>query len=113
MEITDMTIILIPNKLQLAVFKPLIQFINITPTTDTKPSESAQTDTNGQAAYHEVVTKAETQKVIDRRGVPTYQATAELPNTGDDNTATFTLMGLAITAMGMFGAIKLKGRKDC
>lgn len=85
----------------------------VTPTTDTKPSESAQTDTNGQAAYHEVVTKAETQKVIDRRGVPTYQATAELPNTGDDNTATFTLMGLAITAMGMFGAIKLKGRKDC
>lgn len=51
--------------------------------------------------------------MIDRRGVPTYQATAELPNTGDDNTATFTLMGLAITAMGMFGAIKLKGRKDC
>lgn len=85
----------------------------VTPTTDTKPSESAQTDTNGQAAYHEVVTKAETQKVIDRRGIPTYQATAELPNTGDDNTATFTLMGLAITAMGMFGAIKLKGRKDC
>ena len=85
----------------------------VTPTTDTKPSESAQTDTNGQAAYHEVVTKAETQKVIDRLGVPTYQATAELPNTGDDNTTTFTLMGLAITAMGMFGAIKLKGRKDC
>ena len=122
---------------------PTTPEVSVAPTTptDVKPSTPVQTNTNNQAAkegtksavsanvatplsttpspavitaaYHEVVTKAETQKVIDRRGVPTYQATAELPNTGDDNTATFTLMGLAITAMGMFGAIKLKGRKDC
>lgn len=81
---------------------------NVATPLSTTPSPTAIT-----AAYHEVVTKAETQKVIDRRGVPTYQATAELPNTGDDNTVTFTLMGLAIAVMGMFGATKLKGKKDC
>lgn len=122
---------------------PTTPEVSVAPTTstDVKPSTPVQTNTNNQAAkegtksavsanvatplsttpspavitaaYHEVVTKAETQKVIDRRGVPTYQATAELPNTGDDNTATFTLMGLAIAVMGMFGATKLKGKKDC
>lgn len=94
---------------------------------DTKPSQTvtpdivanqtvdAKTTANGQvsvqaiqAAYNKVTTQKETDKVLDRRGVPTYKAATALPTTGDKESTTFAILGMTVLSLGAIGMKKRK-----
>lgn len=96
-------------------------------TDDTKPSQTvtpdivvnqtvdAKTTANGQvsvqaiqAAYNKVTTQKETDKVLDRRGVPTYKAATALPTTGDKESTTFAILGMTVLSLGAIGMKKRK-----
>lgn len=97
-------------------------------TDNTKPSQSvvpstvtsaqtvgSKTTTNGQvsvqtiqAAYNKVTTQKETDKVLDRRGVPTYKAATSLPTTGDKESTTFAILGMTLLSLGAIGMKKRK-----
>lgn len=96
-------------------------------TDDTKPSQTVTPDTvanqtvdakgttNGQvsvqtiqAAYNKVTTQKETDKVLDRRGVPTYKAATSLPTTGDKESTTFAILGMTLLSLGAIGMKKRK-----
>lgn len=86
-------------------------------TDDTKPSQTvdAKATANGQvsvqaiqAAYNKVTTQKETDKVLDRRGVPTYKAATSLPTTGDKESTTFAILGMTLLSLGAIGMKKRK-----
>ncbi|WP_317335520.1 LPXTG cell wall anchor domain-containing protein, partial [Streptococcus orisratti] len=62
-----------------------------------------------KAGLNQVVTKAETAKVLDRRGSKNYQAPNTLPATGEASAASFVLAGALV---GSFGFVGLKKRKN-
>ena len=96
-------------------------------TDDTKPNQTVTADTvanqtvdakattNGQvsvqtiqAAYNKVTTQKETDKVLDRRGIPTYKAATSLPTTGDKESTTFAILGMTLLSLGAIGMKKRK-----
>lgn len=80
---------------------------NSTAASDSATQTSTVSRPEIQAAYNKAVTKAETTKVTDRRGTPTYQAKAEtLPTTGTKETASFVLAGIMLTSLGLIGLKK-------
>ena len=80
---------------------------NSTAASDSATQTSTVSKPEIQAAYNKAVTKAETAKVTDRRGTPTYQAKAEtLPTTGTKETASFVLAGIMLTSLGLIGLKK-------
>ncbi|MGF0071104.1 LPXTG cell wall anchor domain-containing protein [Streptococcus orisratti] len=62
-----------------------------------------------KAGLNRVVTKAETAKVLDRRGSKNYQAPNTLPATGEASAASFVLAGALVASFGFVG---LKKRKN-
>ena len=80
---------------------------NSTAASDSATQTSTVSKPEIQAAYNKAVTKAETAKVTDRRGTPTYQVKAEtLPTTGTKETASFVLAGIMLTSLGLIGLKK-------
>ncbi|WP_422804344.1 LPXTG cell wall anchor domain-containing protein [Streptococcus sp. FT1-55] len=80
---------------------------NSTAASDSATQTSTVSKPKIQAAYNKAVTKAETAKVTDRRGTPTYQVKAEtLPTTGTKETASFVLAGIMLTSLGLIGLKK-------
>ncbi|MDY3823669.1 MAG: LPXTG cell wall anchor domain-containing protein, partial [Streptococcus sp.] len=58
-----------------------------------------------QTAYNKAVTKQVSAKVLKEKPQANYQAkSASLPNTGDDQTAIFSLMGLMV--IGLAGGLR-------
>lgn len=87
----------------------------VTPDTVANQTVDAKTTTNGQvsvqaiqAAYNKVTTQKETDKVLDRRGVPTYKAATTLPTTGDKESTTFAILGMTVLSLGAIGMKKRK-----
>ncbi|MGV3126244.1 LPXTG cell wall anchor domain-containing protein [Streptococcus orisratti] len=80
-----------------------------TQTVDAKVTTNGQVSVQAiQAAYNKVTTQKETDKVLDRRGVPTYKAATSLPTTGDKESTTFAILGMTLLSLGAIGMKKRK-----
>ncbi|MGF0070345.1 SEC10/PgrA surface exclusion domain-containing protein [Streptococcus orisratti] len=83
--------------------------VDSTQTVDAKTTANGQVSVQAiQAAYNKVTTQKETDKVLDRRGVPTYKAATALPTTGDKESTTFAILGMTVLSLGAIGMKKRK-----